>query len=121
VQSALKTSYKIEYGVGTANSFSADQGYSEHQLGTTIDFTTPANGSALSGFDKTTTYTWLQKNAYLYGFSLSYPKGNTHFVFEPWHWRYVGVELAKKLHDENKTLYDLDQRDIDTYLIKFFD
>jgi len=120
-QSTLKSAYKITYGAGTANSFSADQGYSEHQLGTAIDFTTPTGGSVLNGFDKTASYTWLANNAYLYGFNLSYPKGNTHFIFEPWHWRYVGIELAKKLHDEGKTLYDLDQRDIDTYLLKFFD
>ena len=120
-QSTLKSTYKVAYGSGTANSFSADQGYSEHQLGTAVDFTNPTIGATLIGFDKSMAYAWLQKNAYLYGFTLSYPKGNTHFVFEPWHWRYVGIELAKKLHDENKTLYDLDQREIDTYLIKFFD
>jgi LAS superfamily LD-carboxypeptidase LdcB len=120
-QSMLKNSYKMTYGAGTANSFSADQGYSEHQLGTAIDFTTPTGGSILNGFDKTASYTWLANNAYLYGFNLSYPKGNIHFIFEPWHWRYVGIELAKRLHDEDKSLYDLDQRDIDTYLLKFFD
>lgn len=120
-QSTLKNSYKITFGAGTANSFSADQGYSEHQLGTAIDFTTPSIGAVLTGFDKTPDYTWLVAHAYTYGFSLSYPKGNTHFVFEPWHWRYVGIELAKKLHDENKAFYELDQRGIDTYLLKFFD
>ncbi len=119
-QSALKTSYKITYGAGTANAFSADQGYSEHQLGTALDFTTPSlNG--LTGFEKTTAYSWLQANAYKYGFELSYPKGNKYFVFEPWHWRYVGVELATKLHTDGRNFYDMDQRDIDTYLIKFFD
>ncbi|MDB5237730.1 MAG: peptidase and DD-carboxypeptidase VanY/endolysin, partial [Parcubacteria group bacterium] len=44
-QSALKKTYKITYGAGTANSFSADQGYSEHQLGTALDFTTQKVGS----------------------------------------------------------------------------
>ena len=120
-QAALKNGYKITYGAGTANSFSADQGYSEHQLGTAVDFTTPSIGADIFGFDKTSGYPWLIQHAYQYGFILSYPKGNGHFVFEPWHWRYVGLELAKKLHDENKNFYDLDQRDIDTYLIKFFD
>ena len=120
-QASLKTGYKVVFGSGTANAFSADQGYSEHQLGTTVDFTTPAVGAALTGFDKLPTNKWLLDHAYLYGFNLSYPKGNKHFVYEPWHWRYVGVELAKKLHDENKSLNDLDQRDIDTYLIKFLD
>lgn len=120
-QAALKTSYKVTYGAGTANSFSADQGYSEHQLGTTIDFTTPELHAALAGFDKTTGYTWLKDHAHEYGFILSYPKGNGHFVFEPWHWRYVGVELATRLHNEGKQFYDLDQRLIDTYLISFND
>ncbi|MDP3965873.1 MAG: M15 family metallopeptidase [bacterium] len=120
-QSALKSKYSITYGSGTANAFSADQGYSEHQLGTTVDFTTPAIGASLAGLDKTAEYAWLAAHAHEYGFSLSYPRNNAHFVFEPWHWRYVGRELAKKLHDENKALYDLDQRDINTYLLKFFD
>lgn len=120
-QSTLKNAYKVTYGAGTANSFSADQGYSEHQLGTTIDFTGSTTTGALAGFDKTKAYAWLNENAYLYGFNLSYPKGNTHFIFEPWHWRYVGIELATKLHDEHKALYDLDQREINTYLAKFGD
>lgn len=121
MQGALKSQYKVTYGAGTANSFSADQGYSEHQLGSTVDFTTPKLGGNLTGFEKTTALPWLMAHAYEYGFALSYPKGNTHFVYEPWHWRYVGLELAKRLHDENKTLYDLDQRDINTYLVKIFD
>lgn len=120
-QMALKTGYKMTYGTGTANSFSADQGYSEHQLGTAVDFTTPALAPALSGFDQTSSYAWLLQNAYKYGFVISYPKGNGYFVFEPWHWRYVGVDLATQLHNDNKYFYDLDQRSIDTYLIKFFD
>jgi LAS superfamily LD-carboxypeptidase LdcB len=120
-QALLKSNYKITYSKGTANSFSADQGYSEHQLGTTVDFTTPTIGSTLVGFDKSPAYIWLSTHAYLYGFILSYPKNNIHFIFEPWHWRYIGIELAKKLHDEGKSFYELDQREIDTYLIKFFD
>ena len=78
-------------------------------------------GDNFDGFASDKAYQWLTDNAYKYGFSLSYPKNNSHFVFEPWHWRFVGIELAKKLHDENKTLSDLDQREIDTYLSKFFD
>jgi LAS superfamily LD-carboxypeptidase LdcB len=120
-QAALKQGYKVSYGKGTANSFSADQGYSEHQLGTTVDFTNPTIGAVLTGFDKSAGYAWLTANAWQYGFILSYPKGNKHFVFEPWHWRYVGVELATKLHNEKKNFYDLDQRAINEYLIKFSD
>ena len=75
----------------------------------------------MSGFDTTEAYTWLQKNAYKYGFVLSYPKDNGFYIFEPWHWRFVGQKLAGDLHDDGKFFYDLDQRDIDKYLISLFD
>ena len=120
-QEALKSNYKVIYGAGTANQFSADQGYSEHQLGTTVDFTTPTVGASFAHFDEQAEYSWLAGNAYLFGFVLSYPKNNGYYVYEPWHWRFVGKALAKKLHDENKNFYDLDQREIDTYLAKIFD
>ncbi len=119
-QASLKTSYKITYGSG-ANQFSADQGYSEHQLGTAVDFTTPKLGASFTEFEKTDAYKWLTENAYKYGFALSYPKQNTYYRFEPWHWRFVGIALATKLHDTNQYFYNLDQREIDTYLISIFD
>jgi len=120
-QSTLKANYVMTYGVGTANTFSADQGYSEHQLGTTLDFTTEKLNGSLEGFDKTPEYTWLLANAHKYGFVISYPAGNTYYKFEPWHWRYVGVELATKLHEDNMFFYDMDQRVIDSYLARIFD
>ncbi len=120
-QQTLKSQYKVIYGAGTANQFSAEQGYSEHQLGTAVDLTTPTLIGAEVTFDQTAAYAWLVKNAYKYGFILSYPKGNTFYQYEPWHWRFVGVDLAKDLHDDNKYFYELDQRDIDEYLIKIFD
>lgn len=119
-QTSLKLNYKMTYGSG-ANKFSADQGYSEHQLGTTIDITTPDLGASFTKFETTTAYKWLTENAYKYGFILSYPKQNTYYRFEPWHWRFVGVSLATKLHDSNKYFYDIDQREIDQYLISIFD
>ncbi len=119
-QAILKSGYKVTYGSG-ANTFSADQGYSEHQLGTTVDFTTQSVGAGLTGFDKDMAYKWLLDNAHRYGFTLSYPAGNAYYKFEPWHWRFVGVELATWLHEENKHFYDLDQREIDTYLVKLFE
>ena len=120
-QKTLKSQYKIVYGAGTANQFSAEQGYSEHQLGTAVDFTTPALKSAETAFELTAAYAWLTKNGYKYGFVLSYPKGNTYYQYEPWHWRFVGVDLAKDLHDDGKYFYEMDQREIDKYLVKFFD
>lgn len=120
-QISLKSGYKVIYGAGTSNQFSADQGYSEHQLGTTIDFSTDTLGLSFTNFEKTPSYEWLLKNAYKYGFVLSYPKGNSYYQFEPWHWRFVGVELSEHLHDENKNFYDLDQREINEYLVKIFE
>lgn len=120
-QKSLKSSYKVTYGAGTANQFSADQGYSEHQLGTTVDLTTTELGGSLDGFDKTKAYTWLSNNAYHFGFILSYPENNKFYVFEPWHWRFVGVKLATYLHQQNKSFYDMDQRDINEYLVSIFD
>ena len=120
-QSALKNSYRITYGSG-ANTFSADQGYSEHQLGTTVDLTTPSLDSVLDiKFESTPSFIWLTGNAYKYGFILSYPKNNAFYQYEPWHWRFVGVALATKLHNDNKYFYDLDQREIDKYLVNIFD
>lgn len=119
-QNALKTSYKVTYGSG-ANAFSADQGYSEHQLGTALDFTTEDLKGAIDGFDKTGQYEWLLKNAYKYGFSLSYPPDNNYYVFEPWHWRFVGVALAQYLHQHDLYFYQMEQRDIDQYLVNIFD
>ncbi|MDO8430680.1 MAG: M15 family metallopeptidase [Candidatus Taylorbacteria bacterium] len=120
-QWALKGQYKVIYGAGSANQFSADQGYSEHQLGTTVDLITSGLEGQLEGFEKTKAYDWLINNAYKYGFILSYPKDNKFYVFEPWHWRFVGVKLATDLHTQGKNFYDLDQRDIDEYLVSIFD
>lgn len=119
-QSFLKGAYTFSYG-SNANRFSADQGYSEHQLGTTVDFTTTSVGATFSGFSKTKEYEWLVQNAYKYGFIISYPEENTYYQYEPWHWRFVGKELAERLHQEKQNFYDLEQRTIDTYLINIFD
>ncbi|MDO8676060.1 MAG: M15 family metallopeptidase [Candidatus Azambacteria bacterium] len=121
-QVGLKSAYKVTYGSG-ANAFSSDQGYSEHQLGTTVDFTNLKVGSVFSDstFEKSAAFQWLKDNAYKYGFELSYPDNNSYYIYEPWHWRFVGRALAKKIHDENINFYELDQRGIDTYLVSFFD
>jgi LAS superfamily LD-carboxypeptidase LdcB len=119
-QAALKSAYKVTYGSG-ANAFSADQGYSEHQLGTAVDFTTENLGSAFSNFGSQSAYQWLKDNAHKYGFVLSYPPNNAYYKFEPWHWRYVGVKLATRLHADNMNFYDWDQREIDRYLVNLFD
>lgn len=119
-QAQLKSAYTMTYGYG-ANKFSADQGYSEHQLGTTIDFTTKELGTKYTNFKNTDAYRWLLANAHKYGFILSYPEGNKYYIFEPWHWRFVGIRLAKELHATGKHFYDMEQREIDNYLLFVFD
>lgn len=119
-QAMLKKNYIKEVGLIEANKFSADAGFSEHQLGTAIDFTTPEIGGKLSGFEKTAEYAWLLENGYKYGFVLSYPEDNPYYKFEPWHWRFVGINLATKLKNENKYLNDLEQAEIDKYLEQIF-
>ncbi|MEY2640888.1 MAG: hypothetical protein RL150_281 [Candidatus Parcubacteria bacterium] len=120
-QAQLKGAYTVTYGSGTANQFSADQGYSEHQLGTTVDFTTTKVGATFSGFAKTETYAWLLDNAHKFGFILSYPDGNDYYQFEPWHWRFVGTKLARDLHRKELDFYDMSQRDIDAYIVDLFE
>jgi D-alanyl-D-alanine carboxypeptidase len=120
-QASIKSSYTSTFGSG-ANAFSADQGYSEHQLGTTVDISTPTIGNGLViAFDQTEAFKWLQENAYRYGFILSYPKGNKYYQYEPWHWRFVGTDLARYLHRKNLNFYDMEQRDIDKYIGELFD
>lgn len=119
-QSSLKNDYAQSFGTG-ANKFSADQGYSEHQLGTAVDLApTDGKNTLTLSFASTTQSAWLQQNAYKYGFVLSYPKGNAYYIYEPWHWRFVGTALATRLHNDGKNFYDLDQRDIDGYLALIF-
>ncbi len=119
-QSELKGQYSQIYGTG-ANTFSADQGYSEHQLGTTLDLTTPEVNGAYTSFKDTEEYQWLLANAHRFGFILSYPEDNTFYIFEPWHWRFVGTDLARDLHRADAHFYDWEQREIDQYLLTIFD
>lgn len=87
----------------------AKPGYSEHQLGTAVDITgTTINYySATSTFSDTPEDLWLRDNAYLYGFIQSYPKGKedtTGYRYESWHYRYVGIDNAKKIKDSGLTI-----------------
>lgn len=119
-QGVLKTHYTQRYGTG-ANTFSADQGYSEHQLGTTVDLTNSTIGENIAEFEATEAFTWLTEHAYKFGFVLSYPRDNDYYMYEPWHWRFVGKDLARYLHKKELYFYDLEQRTIDGYLPTLFD
>lgn len=119
-QTELKDQFKQVYGEG-ANTFSADQGYSEHQLGTALDVTVEEIGGTYLSFKDTDAYAWLLDNAYKYGFILSYSEENDFYVYEPWHWRFVGTDLARHLNRSDETFYTMEQRDIDDYLLELFD
>ena len=86
---------------------SARPGFSEHQTGLAIDISAkPAKCSLDQCFADTPQGIWLAKNAWSYGFILRYPEGLTDvtgYEFEPWHYRYIGVDLAKKYHDSGAT------------------
>lgn len=105
-QKEIYNLYVQKNGQEYADKYAARPGHSEHQTGLAIDLTTyGANGDT---FDKTDAFKWLQNNAYKYGFILRYPKEKesiTGYNYESWHYRYVGVETATKIHDENIT-YD---------------
>lgn len=87
---------------------SARPGYSEHQLGTTMDLVNSETSYRLNkNLDQTKAGKWLKGNAYKYGFVLSYPKNSeniTGYMFEPWHWRYIGKDNAEKFKNSGLTL-----------------
>ena len=98
----LYNTYVGREGKDAADRYSARPGHSEHQSGLAFDL-----NSFDDNFDKTPEGQWLAAHAWEYGFTLRYPKDKediTGFMYEPWHVRYVGKELAQKLHDSGKVL-----------------
>jgi zinc D-Ala-D-Ala carboxypeptidase len=104
-----------------ADEISALPGHSEHQLGTVVDFSSPEIATLTGStsdpfsplFDQTSEGRWLAQHAFEYGFSMSSPQGAlnlTGLAYEPWHYRYVGVDMATYLHASG---YYLDE-----YLLK---
>ncbi len=96
------------YGEEYASQYSAYPGRSEHQLGLAIDVSYKKTGDRLSESVATSPVgEFIESDAYKYGFILRYPKDKvaiTNYGYEPWHIRYVGVDLATKLHKEKITL-----------------
>ncbi len=96
-------------GLASALATSARPGHSEHQLGTALDFKAVGGASPWRHADwgKTREGAWLRKNAWRFGFVLSYPKAKksvTCYSYEAWHYRYVGKDRARQVHDSGKTL-----------------
>ncbi len=96
------------YGEYEANQSVARPGQSEHQLGLAVDISTVSRECYLEAcFGDTTDGKWLENNAYKYGFILRYAEDKvdiTGYQYEPWHFRYVGIELATALHESGLTL-----------------
>ena len=96
-QKTIYNNYVARDGKKSADTYSARPGHSEHQTGLAFDVNTIS-----SAFHNTKEAKWLSDNCYKYGFILRYPKGKeneTGYIYESWHFRYVGVELATKLYN----------------------
>ena len=103
-QSNLYNNYAKRDGVNNADTYSARPGFSEHHTGLAIDVDNITK--IYTDFEETEEFTWMQENSYKYGFILRYPKDKeniTGYIYEPWHYRYVGLSVAKYIHENNLT------------------
>jgi D-alanyl-D-alanine carboxypeptidase len=94
------------YGKKTADALAALPGHSEHQTGLAADVSTTALGCRIGRFGSSKASAWVANNAHTFGFIVRYPKNQqaiTGYQYEPWHLRFVGVELAKHMN-RNKIL-----------------
>ena len=98
---------KATQGERKADETAARPGHSEHQTGLVVDMTSTTEPSA-TDFSESEAYKWLKEHAHEYGFIERYPADKeylTGYSPESWHWRYVGIEAATVMHEENIT-YD---------------
>jgi len=101
-QQRIYNNYVTSRGVKYADTISARPGHSEHQTGLAFDI-----GNLNTTFGNTTGGIWLKENCHKYGFIIRYLKGKediTGYSYEPWHIRYVGVEIATEIMSKNITL-----------------
>ena len=104
-QATLYNNYVRQDGKEQADTYSARPGYSEHQLGYSVDLTNKERVS-FGEFKNTKEFAWLKDNAYKYGFIIRYTEANqyiTGYVPESWHYRYVGNDIAKYIYENNIT------------------
>ncbi|WP_237252633.1 M15 family metallopeptidase [Turicibacter bilis] len=104
-QVSLYQRYVDQNGQEAADRFSARAGHSEHQTGLAIDVTADSvNGQLTTEFGKTAEGIWLKDNAHRFGYIIRYLEGReseTGYQYEPWHIRYVGVEAATEIYENN--------------------
>lgn len=109
-QSAVYNEYFAMYDAAYAASLVSVPGSSEHQCGLSVDLTSQSVMDGTYGtFGETPDYNWVEENAYKYGFILRFPENasdRTGATNEPWHFRYVGKETAKEIHDKGWILED---------------
>ncbi len=101
-QEKLYNNYVKKDGKEVADTYSAMPGHSEHQTGLAFDV-----GYVSEAFANTQEAKWLEENAHLYGFIIRYPKGKTNitgYIYEPWHIRYLGIDIATKVKESGLTL-----------------
>ena len=104
-QNSLYTYYVNTDGKQNADTYSARPGFSEHHTGLAMDLI-PEYGLDLDTFENSDGFKWMQENAYKYGFILRYPKDKeyiTGYIYEPWHYRYVGISAATTIKNEGLT------------------
>jgi len=97
------------YGKKVAENLAAHPGHSEHQTGLAADVSTTALGCRITNFGKSQTSKWIASNGWQYGFIVRYPNGETSttgYQYEPWHLRFVGIELATRMHDQKITVLE---------------
>lgn len=107
IQNNLYNSNVKRQGKSYADRYSAQPGASEHQTGLAMDILSIEYSSLNEGFENTKAFKWLEGNAYKYGYILRYPKGKeniTGYAYEPWHYRYVGIEVSEKITKNKLTL-----------------
>lgn len=110
-QKNLYENYKENNGLEYADNCCARPGHSEHQTGLAVDV--EGSNEDYNKFDESPEFKWMKENAHLFGFILRYPKGKEHitgFKYEPWHYRYVGVEVATKIYTEKLTLEEYHEK-----------
>ncbi len=107
-QTSIFNNNVAKHGEKHANTYSARPGQSEHQTGLVMDVTSESVGFLLEeALGETAEGIWLEEEAHQYGFIIRYPKGKesiTKYQYEPWHLRYVGVDLASYLVEKDLTL-----------------
>ena len=112
-QDEIYKEFYLSEGISYADSYAARAGYSEHQTGLCLDIFT-SGASTTDNFDQSDAFKWLINNSYKYGFILRYPDKKNHitgYKYEPWHYRYVGIDVATKIFLEDITFEE--------YIVKY--